>query len=106
MSEDLLPQSMLIKYMALQREVEELRSQNNKGKIFLYMVIHDLKHPTESLIDSVEQIISRFAEFQHQLKALKKLSAKHAEKSADGYSARRHIMNPSRSQSYRRGNEE
>lgn len=36
----------------------------------MYMVIHDLKHPTESLINSVEQIILKFEDFKKQLKAL------------------------------------
>jgi len=32
------------------------------------MVIHDLKHPTESLINSVENILSKFDYFEKKLK--------------------------------------
>jgi len=58
----------------MKKELAELRSQNKKAKIFMYMVIHDLKHPTESLIDSVEQILSKFEDFQKQLKALDQMN--------------------------------
>jgi len=34
----------------LKKMVETLKSQIQTNKIFLYMVIHDLKHPTESMI--------------------------------------------------------
>jgi light-regulated signal transduction histidine kinase (bacteriophytochrome) len=47
----------------MQKEIAALRSQNKKAKIFMYMVIHDLKHPTESLINSVEQILTKFEDF-------------------------------------------
>jgi hypothetical protein len=40
----------------------------------MYMVIHDLKHPTESLINSVEQILKKFEDFQKQLKALSQMN--------------------------------
>ena len=47
----------------MQRELSTLRSENKRAKIFIYMVIHDLKHPTESLISSVEQILGKFNDF-------------------------------------------
>ena len=31
-------------------EISELRKENKDTKILLYMIIHDLKHPTESLV--------------------------------------------------------
>jgi hypothetical protein len=48
----------------MQAEITNLRCQNKKAKIFMYMVIHDLKHPTESLISSVEQTLKKFDDFK------------------------------------------
>ena len=31
--------------------IKQLRSKLENNKMFTYMVVHDLKHPTESLID-------------------------------------------------------
>lgn len=39
----------------------------------MYMVIHDLKHPTESLMSSVEQILKKFDDFKSELKILQNL---------------------------------
>ena len=58
----------------MQRELITLRSQNKKAKIFMYMVIHDLKHPTESLMSSVENILSKFDDFENKLKFLERES--------------------------------
>ena len=58
----------------MEREVASLRSQNKKAKIFMYMVIHDLKHPTESLMSSVENILSKFDDFENKLKFLERES--------------------------------
>jgi light-regulated signal transduction histidine kinase (bacteriophytochrome) len=51
-------------YEAMQAEIDNLRCQNKKAKIFMFMVIHDLKHPTESLISSVEQTLKKFEDFK------------------------------------------
>jgi hypothetical protein len=58
----------------MQRELITLRSQNKKAKIFMYMVIHDLKHPTESLMSSVENILNKFDDFEKKLKFLERES--------------------------------
>ena len=58
----------------MQRELITLRSQNKKAKIFMYMVIHDLKHPTESLLSSVENILNKFDDFEKKLKFLERES--------------------------------
>ncbi len=63
-----------LKYEAMQRELITLQSQNKKAKIFMYMVIHDLKHPTESLMSSVENILSKFDDFENKLKFLERES--------------------------------
>lgn len=34
-------------------QVNKLKSQLETNKIFTFMIVHDLKHPTESLIDSL-----------------------------------------------------
>ena len=39
----------------LKRQQEELQKENQSIKILLYMVIHDLKHPAESLIATLKQ---------------------------------------------------
>lgn len=38
------------------RVVESLKNQIQANKIFLYMVIHDLKHPAESQISQLEAL--------------------------------------------------
>jgi hypothetical protein len=38
----------------LQRKVDLYENQLKKNKIFLYMVIHDLKHPTESMMSQLQ----------------------------------------------------
>jgi hypothetical protein len=38
------------------------------------MVIHDLKHPTESLMSSVQNILSKFDGFENKLKFLERES--------------------------------
>ena len=58
----------------MQRELITLQSQNKKAKIFMYMVIHDLKHPTESLMSSIENILSKFDDFENKLKFLERES--------------------------------
>jgi chromosome segregation ATPase len=58
----------------MKKELAELRSQSKKAKIFMYMVIHDLKHPTESLISTVEEVLSKFDDLREQLNALNKQS--------------------------------
>ena len=62
----------ILKYEAMQRELIALRSQNKKTKIFMYMVIHDLKHPTESLLSSVANILNKFDDLESKLKILER----------------------------------
>ena len=62
----------ILKYEAMQRELIALRSQNKKTKIFMYMVIHDLKHPTESLLSSVTNILNKFDDLESKLKILER----------------------------------
>ena len=42
--------------------------QNNK--VFLYMVIHDLKHPTESLISQLSRLEDELLESRAQIRKL------------------------------------
>ena len=55
LSEESLSTSLL--YM--KKKIEELTNQNKNTKIFLYMVIHDLKHPNEALIDNVNRVVQQ-----------------------------------------------
>jgi hypothetical protein len=34
-------------------QINKLKAQIETNKIFTFMIVHDLKHPTESLIDSL-----------------------------------------------------
>ena len=40
----------------LKQKVEEMKKSNASTKILLYMVIHDLKHPADSLIYTIGQM--------------------------------------------------
>lgn len=40
----------------LLQKIEEAEARIEQNKIFTYMVIHDLKHPTESLINSLDLV--------------------------------------------------
>lgn len=48
----------------LKKENMTLKCNNKKTKVFLYMVVHDLKHPTESMIAGVTQALKQIKEFQ------------------------------------------
>lgn len=39
----------------LKAEVKRLKAANERNKIFTYMVIHDVKHPTESMVAQLQQ---------------------------------------------------
>ena len=41
------------------KELNDLRKQNKDTKILLYMIIHDFKHPTESLISTVAAALTQ-----------------------------------------------
>ena len=43
----------------MKRKIDELTNSNNSIKIFLYMVIHDLKHPNEALIENVNRVMQK-----------------------------------------------
>ena len=43
----------------LKKKIEELTNLNANSKILMYMVIHDLKHPTESLIENVNCVMQQ-----------------------------------------------
>jgi len=51
----------------LKKKLDELQKKYQSTKILLFMVIHDLKHPTESLIANVKQIIQMVQFTQTQL---------------------------------------
>lgn len=51
----------------LKKKVEDLSNQNASTKILLYMVIHDLKHPTEALIENVARVMQLLHFTQTQL---------------------------------------
>ena len=37
-------------------EIQQLKKRIENTKLFTFMIIHDLKHPTESLIESLKQV--------------------------------------------------
>lgn len=41
----------------MKRKIDELTISNNNTKIFLYMVIHDLKHPNEALLNNINRVM-------------------------------------------------
>ena len=51
----------------MKRKIEELKKENASIKILLYMIIHDLKHPTDSLIVNLETCIQQLGEIQNEL---------------------------------------
>lgn len=40
----------------MEKQIQQLTERNENTKLFTYMIIHDLKHPTEALVDSLKQI--------------------------------------------------
>lgn len=43
----------------LKKKIEEMTKVHANTKILMYMVIHDLKHPTDSLIESVKCVMQQ-----------------------------------------------
>jgi hypothetical protein len=43
----------------LKKKIDELSNVHANTKILLYMVIHDLKHPTEALIEVMERVMQQ-----------------------------------------------
>ena len=42
-----------MKIAGLEKEIDLLNKKQQNTKVFLYMVIHDLKHPIESMISQL-----------------------------------------------------
>ena len=51
----------------LKKKVESLTKNVHSTRILLFMVIHDLKYPTESIIETVKQIMRQLQSTQTQL---------------------------------------
>jgi hypothetical protein len=45
---------LLNQVKALEYEVKKLEAKLEANKVFTYMVIHDLKHPNESVVSQLE----------------------------------------------------
>lgn len=52
------------KIAGLQRELKDMKQTQDKTKLFMYMVIHDLKHPTESLVSALEAHLKEFEDLR------------------------------------------
>lgn len=52
------------KIAGLQRELKDMKQTQDKTKLFMYMVIHDLKHPTESLVNALETHLKEFEDLK------------------------------------------
>ena len=70
---------------AMKKEMADLQSKYRRAKIFLYMVIHDLKHPAESLISTVEHVLGKFDDLRRQLKDLNS----HSKRFTNNFSSQR-----------------
>jgi hypothetical protein len=68
-----------IKNVVFQKKLEELREQINTNKIFMNMVIHDMRNPTGSIEFGVQRSIDLLQMFAKKLKSLKKISQKFEE---------------------------
>lgn len=51
----------------LKTHIKQLQNQIETSKIFTYMVIHDLKHPTESLIEQLTHVLDRLYDVESEL---------------------------------------
>jgi len=58
----------------LRKELNISTGKLEKLKTFMFMVIHDLKHPTEAMINSVEEMLKRIDEMEFELGKIKKQS--------------------------------
>ena len=52
-------------------QIQELLQQKNSQKILTFMIVHDLKHPTESLISLVRINAKHITEMKDQLRKIK-----------------------------------
>ena len=67
-------------FVDLQKKVVKLKNKTASAKVFTYMVIHDLKHPTESLIDSVKIVFNQLQITQNELAKVEKQNTALTEK--------------------------
>ena len=70
-----LPEKDLHDWMEaeLRKELNISTGKLEKLKTFMFMVIHDLKHPTEAMINAVEEMLKRIDEMEVELEKVKKL---------------------------------
>ena len=62
--------SLIEKKLEMSCEMNELRKENKDTKILLYMIIHDLKHPTDSLVISVANSLEQLARAKEMLEII------------------------------------
>lgn len=63
---------MIAKILRLKRKLEVEVMKNKRTRLFTYMIIHDIKHPTESLINSLNDILTRVKDYVIVMKKLQK----------------------------------
>jgi galactitol-specific phosphotransferase system IIB component len=51
-------QHLIAKIKRLKRKLDDEVKKNKRTRMFTYMIIHDIKHPTESLINSLNEIVA------------------------------------------------
>jgi light-regulated signal transduction histidine kinase (bacteriophytochrome) len=61
---------LIEKKLEMSCEMNELRKENKDTKILLYMIIHDLKHPTDSLVISVATSLEQLARAKEMLEII------------------------------------
>lgn len=50
---------MIAKVARLKHKLDAEVKKNKRTRMFTYMIIHDIKHPTESLISSLNEFLTR-----------------------------------------------
>ena len=63
---------MIAKILRLKRKLEVEVMKNKRTRLFTYMIIHDIKHPTESLINSLNDILTRVKDYVIVMEKLQK----------------------------------
>ena len=60
-----------IYHRALLEKISKLEAIKDNSKVFIYMVIHELKHPTEAVVDSLSNLTNEVQDMNKSLLMLK-----------------------------------
>jgi hypothetical protein len=59
-----------MQHRALLDKIEKLEAIKENTKVFIYMVIHELKHPTEAVLDALSFVTEKVVATQVRLAEL------------------------------------